>query len=55
MLETLVPGVVAGLVAGLVTWGGLRVEMRYMRIIIEAAHDRLDKIGAPAARTRLGS
>lgn len=49
MLETLAAAVLAGVVSGLVAWGGLRVELRYLRRDIDAAHRRLDNIGAPAA------
>ena len=52
MLEWFLPAVVSGGVAGLIAWGGLWVELRYMRRDIDAAHRRLDKIKAPAAWTR---
>lgn len=44
-LQALMPGIAAGLVA----WGAVRVELRYMRRDINAAHMRLDKIKAPGA------
>lgn len=34
-------------------WVAVRVEIHFMKRAIEAAHDRLDKIGAPPARVRL--
>lgn len=34
----------AGLVTGLVTWGGLRVEIRYLRRDVDRAHWRLDQL-----------
>jgi hypothetical protein len=37
----LIAGVV-GLVQGLIIWGGLRVEMRYMRRDVDQAVSRLD-------------
>jgi hypothetical protein len=53
MPEWLMQSFVAGGVAGVIAWATVRVELRYMKRAIEAAHDRLDNIGAPAARTRL--
>ena len=41
--------ILSGAVAGLIAWGGLWVELRHIRREINAAHRRLDKIGAPAA------
>ena len=49
----LATALLTGVVAGLIAWGGIRVELRVMKRAIEAAHDRLDEIGAPPARTRL--
>ena len=43
MLDVLV-SLAGGLACGLVTWGGLRVELRYLRRDIDRAHDRLDRI-----------
>ena len=34
--------IAAGLVQGLVTWGALRVEIRYLRRDVDRAHWRLD-------------
>lgn len=44
--------IVSGLVTGLVTYGGLRVEMRWHRADIERAHRRLDVIEAAVFRPR---
>lgn len=41
--------VMNGLITGLITWGVLKSEMRYWRRAINAAHARLDKMGAPPA------
>jgi hypothetical protein len=49
LLQLALPGIVAGLVA----WGTVRAELSMMKRAIEAAHDRLDKINAPAAKVRL--
>lgn len=53
MPEWLIPALFSGVVSGLVAWATVRVEMRYLKIAIEAAHDRLDAIGAPPAKVRL--
>jgi hypothetical protein len=53
LAQAFAQAVSGGIVAGLIAWGGLRVEMRVMKRMIEAAHDRLDAIGAPAAKARL--
>jgi hypothetical protein len=34
----------SGLVTGLVTWGGMRVEIRYLRRDVDRAHWRLDQL-----------
>lgn len=49
MLEALLTAGLVGAVQGLVIWGGLRVELRYLRRDIDAAHRRLDIAGAPGA------
>lgn len=41
-MEALLIAVGSGLVTGLVTWGGLRVELRYLRRDVDHAHHRLD-------------
>lgn len=43
----------AGMIAGLVAWATVRIELRYLKRAIEAAHDRLDAIKAPSGRVRL--
>jgi len=53
MPEWFMQSLVAGGVAGVIAWATVRVEMRYMKRAIEAAHDRLDNVGAPPARMRL--
>lgn len=37
------------------SWGALKVSLRYIRRDVDAAHDRLNQINAPAARVRLHS
>lgn len=37
----------SGIVTGLVSWGALRNEMKWIRAAVMAAHDRLDALGAP--------
>ena len=39
----------SGFAAALMSWGAIRIELRYMRRDINAAHQRLDKIKAPGA------
>ncbi len=48
-MDYLLPSILVGVITGLVTWGGVRVELIYMRRAINAAHRRLDLIKAPAA------
>ncbi len=48
-MHELLPAILAGIITGLVTWGGIRIELIYMRRAINAAHRRLDIIKAPAA------
>lgn len=40
---------VTALAAGVAAWAAVRVELRYMRRDINAAHRRLDLISAPGA------
>jgi hypothetical protein len=44
---TLLIAVVSGAGSGLMAWAALRMELRYMKRDINAAHKRLDKINAP--------
>ena len=41
MMELLLM-MLAGIVQGLVTWGALRVELRYLRRDVDRAHERLN-------------
>lgn len=45
--------ILTGALAGVGAWAAVRIELRYMKRAIEAAHWRLDKINAPPARLRL--
>lgn len=47
MLPDLLVALASGAVTGLVAWGGIRVELRYMRRDIGAAHKRMDRAGLP--------
>ena len=49
-LAQLVPAWITGAVCGLIAWGGVRRDLRYLRRDVDAAHDRLDQIEAPSAR-----
>lgn len=49
MPDWLMAALFSGAVTGLVTWGGVRTELRYMKRDIKAAHARLDKVRAPSA------
>lgn len=58
MPDWLLSAILSGAVAGLIAWGGLIVELRYMRRDLDAvtkstraAHWRLDETGAPPAPT----
>jgi hypothetical protein len=53
VLLELLPSLLGGLACGLVTWGGLRVELRYLRRDIDRAHNRLDRIEERATGLRL--
>jgi hypothetical protein len=38
-----------GLIAAAASWGAVRLELRYMRRDINAAHKRMDRAGLPGA------
>lgn len=42
--QTWLLALVSALVTGLVTWGGLRVELRWLRRDVDHAHKRLDRL-----------
>lgn len=42
--------VLSGLVTGAVTWGAMRVEIRYLRRDVDRAHLRLDSLNCQANR-----
>ena len=44
MLADLVISLLGGLACGLVTWGGVRVELRYLRRDVDWAHTRIDGV-----------
>lgn len=44
MIETIVGVILAGALQGLITWGAVRVEIRYLRRDIDRAHWRLDQL-----------
>jgi 2-phospho-L-lactate transferase/gluconeogenesis factor (CofD/UPF0052 family) len=43
-METLLVAVVSGACTGLVTWGGMRIEMRWLRRDVDQAHARIDRL-----------
>jgi hypothetical protein len=43
------------LASGFVTWGVIKTELRYLRRDVDAAHRRLDRIGAPSAGSAQGA
>ena len=49
LTDSLLIALVTGAGSGLMAWGALRLELRYMKREINAAHRRLDKINAPPA------
>lgn len=44
MLEAIGAAIFAGIVQGLITWGAVRVEIRYLRRDTDRAHWRLDNL-----------
>ncbi len=42
MLEQIISALLGGVVTGLITWGGVRVEMRWIRADLDRAHLRID-------------
>lgn len=47
--DWLLAALASGICTGLITYGGIRVELRYMKRGIRDAHSRLNQIKAPAA------
>lgn len=43
-MAELLPILLTGVVSGLVAWGGVRVELRYLRRDVDKAHKRLDRL-----------
>jgi hypothetical protein len=43
-MESWLPVLVSAVGTGLVTWGALRVELRWLRHDIDGAHKRLDRV-----------
>jgi hypothetical protein len=44
MGESFLVAVVTGLVCGLVAWGGVKVELRWLRRDVDLAHQRIDRL-----------
>lgn len=44
MIESLLIALASGVVTGLITWGGLRVELQWIRADVDRAHARLDHL-----------
>jgi len=49
MTDVIMIAIITAAINGAVTWGVVRTELKYHRRDIDAAHKRLDNIGAPAA------
>lgn len=49
LLDKLLDGSITGASAGVVFWFAVRLELKYLRRDVDAAHRRLNQIGAPAA------
>lgn len=47
-METLIVAATTGLVSSLLTWGGLRVELRWLRRDVDLAHQRIDRLEGKA-------
>lgn len=47
LLETFLTVGAAAIVNGAVTWGVVSVKLEWLRRDVDAAHDRLDALGAP--------
>lgn len=48
--EAALLAVLSGAVSGLLAWGGVRVELRYLRRDVDQAHGRIDRVEQLAAR-----
>jgi len=48
MPDWLASALFAGVVAALTSRAAIRVELRWLRRDVDAAHERLDAVGAPA-------
>lgn len=44
VLEQLLPAAVTGLIVGLITWGGIRTELRWLRRDVDLAHERINEL-----------
>jgi len=44
MIETWLIALASAVVTGLVTWGGIRVELRWLRRDVNHAHERIDRM-----------
>lgn len=43
-MDSLVTALLSGAVCGLIAWGGVRVELRWLRRDVDLAHSRIDQL-----------
>lgn len=48
-MNDLLPIVFTGIVTGLVAWGGIRIEMKYLRRDVDDAHRKIEKLAVSRA------
>ncbi len=42
--ESVLPAILAGMASGLITWGAIRTELKWLRRDTDLAHERIDDL-----------